>query len=207
MADEQNTGTAKLLYQGHGSVRIITPENKVVYIDPFAGSGYDMAADLILITHSHQDHTAIDRISTKNSGCHVITYKEALVNGEHKIFDLGYVKIEAVEAGNNPGHNINECVGYVLTLTNGKTVYVSGDTSRTKQMSKLAERKLDYAFFCCDGKYNMDTTEAAECAELVGAKHSIPYHMSPGENFNRKRAEMFHVKNRLVIADGEEITL
>ncbi len=199
MTDEQSAGTAKLLYQGHGSLRIVTPENKVVYIDPFAGSGYDMPADSILITHSHHDHTALDRISQKNSDCRVITYKEALLNGEYKTFELGYVKVEAVEAGNNPGHDINECVGYVLTLTNGKTVYVSGDTSRTAQMSRLAELKLDYAFFCCDGRYNMDMSEAAECANLVGAKYSIPYHMSPGENFNRRRAEMFHAKNRLII--------
>jgi len=49
--------------------------------------------------------------------------------------------------------------------------------------------------------------EAIECAKLVNAKHSIPYHMSPGENFNRERAELFDVENRLIIADGEEITL
>ena len=40
-------GTAsghRLLYQGHGSLRIVTKEGKVIYIDPFAGEGYDAAA-------------------------------------------------------------------------------------------------------------------------------------------------------------------
>ena len=32
---------AKLLYQGHGSYRITTGEGKVIYVDPFAGEGYD----------------------------------------------------------------------------------------------------------------------------------------------------------------------
>ena len=36
-----------LLYQGHGSLRITTADNKVIYIDPYAGDGYDLPADLI----------------------------------------------------------------------------------------------------------------------------------------------------------------
>ena len=38
---------ARLLYQGQGSIRIVTPEGKVIYIDPYAGTGYDLPADLI----------------------------------------------------------------------------------------------------------------------------------------------------------------
>ena len=198
---------ATLLYQGHGSLRITTPEGKVIYIDPYAGTGYDVPADLILITHPHRDHTAIDLIEKQNPDCQTITHEEALVDGDHKTFALDYATVEAVEAGNNPNHDINVCVGYILTLSNGKTVYVSGDTSKTDQMGTLAGRNLDYAFFCCDGRFNMDMDEAAECAALVGAKHSIPYHMAPGENFNEERAELFDAENRLIIADGEEITL
>ncbi len=80
-------------------------------------------------------------------------------------------------------------------------------TSKTPQMSRLSERKLDYAFFCCDGIYNMDIDEASECASLVGARHSIPYHMAPGRLFDRSRAEKFNSPGRLIIADGEEIIL
>ena len=32
----------RLLYQGHGSLRIVTAEGKVIYIDPCAGEGYDL---------------------------------------------------------------------------------------------------------------------------------------------------------------------
>lgn len=200
-------GEDKLLYQGHGSVRIRTAEGKVIYIDPYAGEGYDLAADLILITHGHGDHTAVDLITNRNEDCQIITYQEALVDGEHKTFDLGYVTVEAVEAGNNRNHDIKVCVGYILTLPSGITVYLSGDTSTTEQMSTFAERKLDYAFFSCDGRYNMNTEEASKCAETVGAVHSVPYHMAPGGLFDRAIAETFVVEGRLIVEAGEEIVL
>ena len=95
----------------------------------------------------------------------------------------------------------------MITLSGDITVYASGDTSTTEQMAELAGRDLDYAFFCCDGVYNMDMDEAIACAQTVGAKHSTPYHMAPGKLFDRKRAEMFDVPNRLIIAAGEEIVL
>ena len=62
----EGTGAGMLLYQGHGSLRIITGEGKVIYIDPYAGEGYDLPADLILITHAHQDHTAVKLIKNRN---------------------------------------------------------------------------------------------------------------------------------------------
>ena len=61
-----------LLYQGHGSLRIITEDNKVIYIDPYAGEGYDLPADLILVSHGHPDHNAVDLIASRSDDCQVI---------------------------------------------------------------------------------------------------------------------------------------
>lgn len=208
--EEEMDKSATVLYQGHASMRITTYDGKVIYIDPFMGTGYDKAADLILITHSHYDHTATDLIESKNDGCQTITWKEALKDGEHQSFDFGFVQVEAVEAGYNKNHNVNECVGYILTFENGVTLYVSGDTSTTQQMADLAERQLDYAFFCCDGVYNMDINEASECAYLVNAKHNIPYHMIPANNsngFDRDVAESFDAPGKIILAPGDELVL
>lgn len=74
----------------------------------------------------------------------------------------------------------------------------------------MNEMEIDYAFFCCDGVYNMGLEEAAECADLVGAKHNIPYHMTTnitGRQFDRELAEQFDVENRLIVEDGEEIKI
>ena len=206
MAENSFSGH-RLLYQGHGSLRIVTSEGKVIYVDPYAGEGYDLPADLILVSHAHPDHTAVNLIGNRNEGCQVIYYKDALVNGEYKTYDLGYATVEAVQAGNNPNHNIKECVGWLITLSDDVSIYATGDTSTTDQMAELADRDIHYAFFVCDGRYNMDMDEAIACAKLVNARHSIPYHMAPGALFDRNRAELFEVPNRLIVPAGEEIVL
>lgn len=210
-SEEESMSTpATLLYQGHASVRIQTPEGKTIYVDPFFGTGYDVPADLILMTHGHYDHTQTDLITSKADDCRNISWKEALESGVYQSFDLGYVKVEAVEAGFNKNHNEKECVGYILTFSNGATVYLSGDTSTAPGMSALADRHLDYAFICCDGVYNMDVTEAAECARVIGAKHTIPYHMVPSDNpngFDRSVAESFEAAGRIILSPGEELVL
>lgn len=206
---EQKVELATLLYQGQASIRIVTAEGKVIYIDPYAGSGYDLPADLILVTHEHFDHNDLDKIETRNPDCVVITHNEAIQNGEHQTFDFGYVNIDAVEAGYNEDHDASECVGYVLTFSNGKSVYVSGDTSTTPQMSEMSEMQIDYAFYCCDGVFNMGLEEAARCAETVGTKHNIPYHMTgrTPKTYDREIAEQFQSPNRLIIDQGEEIKI
>ncbi len=198
---------SKLLYQGHGSLRIVTTEGKVIYVDPYAGEGYDLSADLILVSHGHSDHTAVDRIQNRADDCRIIQYTDALVKGEYKTYDLGYATVEAVQAGNNKNHDINVCVGWLITLSDGITIYATGDTSATDQMAELAGRNIDYAFFCCDGIYNMDLEEASACAMLVNARHSIPYHMAPGQLFDEQRAEQFDSPGKMIIAAGEEIVL
>ncbi len=205
----ENIKRAELTYFGHASMKLTTPEGKIIYIDPFFDGDYSAAADLILETHSHYDHSQLDMIKNRTDDCLVITEKEALAGGKHNSFEHCDVKITAVEAGNNKNHSITNCVGFILEFSDGVKLYVSGDTSKTDQMSELASEKLDYAFFCCDGVYNMGMSEAIDCAKLVAAAHSIPYHMIPADNtgFDRSVAESFDVPGRIIIAPGEVLEL
>ena len=60
------------------------------------------------------------------------------------------------------------------------------------------------------GIYNMDTAEASECAALVKAKHSIPYHMTAADSgvfFDRAVAEQFEADGRIILEEGEELEL
>ncbi|MDR2750807.1 MAG: MBL fold metallo-hydrolase [Clostridiales bacterium] len=194
----------KLYYQGHGSYRITSDDGCVIYVDPYAGDGYDLPADIILVTHQHQDHNKID-LCVQKPGCRVITNVEALAGGKHNSFNEDGIAIEAVEA-KNLAHSPKKCVGYILSLDSVK-VYCSGDTSRTKQMNEFAERKLDYAILCGDGMFNMGLAEAAECASVIGAKHNILVHVKPGALFDRSKAEKWNAPNKLIVEPKTEIQL
>jgi L-ascorbate metabolism protein UlaG (beta-lactamase superfamily) len=194
----------KLLYQGHGSYRITAADGRVIYIDPYAGEGYDKSADILLVTHQHDDHNKTALV-TQKPACKVITNVEALAGGKHNTFEVGGIVIEAVEAS-NANHDPAQCVGLILTV-DGIKIYIAADTSKTKSMESFAARKLDYALLPIDGYYNMDAKDAAECARLIGARVNIPVHMKPGELFDRERAEAFDAPGRRIVAAGEEIEL
>src|SRR5574344_237406 len=98
---------AELLYQGHGSYRFITNEGQVIYVDPFAGEGYSLPADLVLITHEHYDHNHLELIILKPKAA-VIRSHQALEHGVHQSFDLDGIKITSTPA-ENKNHSPNEC--------------------------------------------------------------------------------------------------
>ena len=194
----------KFLYQGHGSYRLIGDDERIIYVDPCVGDGYDLPADIILVTHQHSDHNRIQRCAQKK-GCRIITNYEALAGGKHNSFDIDGIKIQAVMAKSKM-HSPKKCVGYIIEL-DGVKLYASGDTSRTMQMETFAALKLDYAIFPGAGLLSMGLKEAAECAEMIGAKHNIIIHLQPGALFSRKKAEKWSAPNKLIIEPGEEISL
>ncbi|MBR3161601.1 MAG: MBL fold metallo-hydrolase [Bacilli bacterium] len=204
----KNTGENRLYYLGHASLRITTREGKVIYVDPYMGDNYDIAADLVLVTHDHYDHNEVSKIKNKNSDYRLITNKEGLVDGEYKSFDLGYAKIDVVEAGYNRYHNEKECVGYVITLSDDTKIYIAGDTAITPMMDRLGTYNIDYAFIPCDGKYTMSVEDAIKASQKIKAKHNIPYHMvSDGRGYDDEVASKFKMDNFIIVKQKEEIIL
>ena len=205
---------AKMLYQGHGSYRFTLDDGTIVYVDPFAGEGYDRPADLILVTHEHFDHNQVDKMPHA-SGCTIVRAADVHPSpDEYLTLESHGVRITAVQAYNK-NHPVDKCVGMLLEL-DGVTFYASGDTSMTDDMrsGKLAEAAVDYAVFPGDGFYNMDVAEASECAKLVAARHSIPVHLVPMDNpsdpsqlFSRERAEAFKAPGRIIVTLGETLDL
>ena len=66
---------AKLLFQGHGSFRITADDGRVIYVDPYVGEGYDLPADVILVSHQHSDHNQVE-LCVQKQDCIIITNAE-----------------------------------------------------------------------------------------------------------------------------------
>lgn len=171
---------------------------KHIYIDPVAGfADYsnEPKADLILITHSHEDHldpktiAALSKPGTQVIGNResvgMLGFGDAMVNGEGRI--APYLAIEAVPAYNTtldrqgfhtPGGRDN---GYVLTFgdqgegaAQGLRVYAAGDSEDTPEM--LALRGIDVAFLHVNQPYTMTEEQAARAVKALKPKIFYPIH-------------------------------
>lgn len=190
------------LYQGHGSFRLESEAGAVVYIDPFAGEGYDLPADLVLVSHEHGDHNQVGLVQLKPDG-KVLRAADFLRDGGYGSVQVKDVLVRSC-AAYNKNHSKSACVGFLFSA-GGKKLYLACDTSETEEMKALADEQLDYAFLPIDGIYNMDAKEAAHCAKIIGAKQSVPVHMKPGALFSQEMAESFEADNRLILQPGQTI--
>lgn len=194
----------KILFQGRASLRIVTDAGTVAYVDPYMGEGYDLPADIILVTHQHGDHNQID-LPNKKGDCLIYQNFDALKDGKYMTLNYKDLQIEAVPAYNK-NHNKEECVGYLIT-TDNKTLYIAGDTSKIPEMKDLSSKNIDYAFLPADGYFNMDAEEAAECAKIIACKYSIPIHTSPDQLYSKSNAEKFNAENRILMDINQEIEI
>lgn len=197
-------GETTLTFIGRASVKLVTKEGKVIYIDPYYPLGdYSEPADYILITHEHSDHND-PSICTQNEGCEIIKWSDALVDGEYKSYDFGNIKVETVPSGGNINHSVTNCVGYIVTV-DGVSVYHAGDTSMSDGLKTLIGKHIDYAMYPVDGEYNMGPEEASEVANMIGATNNIPIHGN--YRLFAKQCEEFSADGKLVLTDGETIVL
>ena len=184
---------------GHASVKIKTSLGSVVYIDPYHPGNYGEAADLLLISHGHSDHSKAGLVTGKE-GCLTLRVEDTInKDGSYNTFEHLDIRVEPFPAYNK-NHKISQTNGFLITF-DGITVYFASDTGRIPEMETLAERRIHYALFPIDGQYNMGAAEAMDCAAVIGAEHNIPMHF-----FSADPAQ-FTPENLLFIPYGETVTL
>ncbi len=72
--------------------------------------------------------------------------------------------------GGNPG-------GFLISVTNGPVIYVTGDTDEFSDMALIPKlHKVDVMLCCIGDHYTMGPTRAADAVKLVGPKIVIPEH-------------------------------
>lgn len=186
-----SAGDLQITCIGHGTL-MFSFGGKMIHIDPWARlADYSSLpkADIILVTHEHQDHLDVGAIKTlRKDGTQVIVNGASsskvpgsmvMTNGETKT--VQGLKIEAVPAynlvhGRGPGqpfHPRGVGNGYVLTFGE-KRIYVAGDTENSPEMKKQPD--IYCAFLPMNLPYTMTPEMVADAAKAMKPKILYPYH-------------------------------
>ena len=174
--------TPEIVWYGHDSFRL-TDGAVQIYIDPWHMPATAPKADIICITHEHQDHFSMPDIAALStpetkvvvspSVARVFPGTDVLAPGQST--DIGQIHIEAVPAYNpNKKFHPNDGtrVGYIVTV-GGQRVYHSGDTDVIPDMVSF---RPDIALLPVSGTYVMTAEEAVEAVSMIKPKRVIPMH-------------------------------
>lgn len=183
-------------------------EATTVYIDPWGLQGDLPEADLILVTHVHEDHfvpSDIKKVQGRRTTLVAPADVAKELSGNVKTakpgdrIEAAGIKLEAV-----PAYNIvegrrdfhpkkNNWVGYLIQL-GGRTYYHAGDTDNLPELQRL---RTNVAFVPIGGTYTMDIGEAATLVKAMKPEMAVPMHYGffpgvgrapDGERFKREAA-------------------
>jgi L-ascorbate metabolism protein UlaG (beta-lactamase superfamily) len=219
-----------ITWLGWDSFKVKTA-GKTIYFDPVIGN-FDETADLVIISHSHSDHSDLTVISKiRKPSTVVLTSKQnqeavkgiGLAAGES--YSVGEITVTACDAYNlvrmrEPGvpfHPKGFGIGYIVE-SEGKRIYFLGDTELIPEMKEI--EAIDLMLVPISGHYVMDIDEAVKTVQLIRPKQVIPMHYGildiPGKKplhielkvdpleFAKKLKGIAEVK---VLKHGESITV
>lgn len=169
----------------------------VVYIDPWGTETDAVPADLILITHAHEDHLQPDEIERlRKDGTKLVAPHDVAAGFSGDVtpvapgesHELAGVTFTTVPAYNTAEERLdfhpkaNRWVGYVLEL-GGSVYYHAGDTDHAPELDDV---KTDVAFLPIGGYYTMEADEAGDLARSIAPEIAVPMHFgfvvgSPGD--------------------------
>lgn len=188
----------KITFYGHAALGIAVGGKNII-VDPFISANpkaahidiHTLAADYILVTHAHLDHTLDVEAIASRTGAVIVTnadmaahYAErgfkshGMNHGGSWKFDFGTVKfVNAIHSssfadgkyGGNPG-------GFIIESEH-KNIYIAGDTALTMDMKLIPMRtKLDLAILPIGSNFTMDVDDAIIASDFVECDKILGYH-------------------------------
>jgi L-ascorbate metabolism protein UlaG (beta-lactamase superfamily) len=179
-------------------IRFRTKKGIVVFVDPLVSPSKEsvlksgmIKPDLILITHSHNDHFSISKIreylklnpNVQIAGPEDVAQKlvekgisvtEVKPGESYNLAGISFRTVPAYFQNKDYGHpKENGWVGYLLKM-DGANYYVTGDTEPLPEMKGLKVDVLLPLLWGCGG--NLD--QALKMAELTQPRMVVPVHHS-----------------------------
>lgn len=194
----------QVTWLGHSTFKLVTPERKVVVVDPWVMNNpacpetlktFDQL-DAMLLTHGHFDHIG-DAVQLGKAYtpaivgiyelCHWLERKGVPSvhpmnkGGSQRVVDLHVTMTHADHScGILDGDTIlygGEAVGYVIEFSSGLRLYHAGDTNLFGDMKLIGELyRPDVAMLPIGDLFTMSPREASYACQFLGVEKVIPMH-------------------------------
>ncbi len=187
---------------GHSAVKLISPEGKIIYIDPFLKDNPSTPdelkevseADYVLLTHGHDDHVGDTLEIAKNTGATVVGIlelinllkKDGLAEDQAIGFNKGGTvhfdefSVTMVSANHSSSYNgqyAGDPAGLVLSFEDDLCIYHMGDTNIFTDLELYGELYEPHVVLAPIGDhFTMGPEEAAYAVEMIDPDLAIPVH-------------------------------
>jgi L-ascorbate metabolism protein UlaG (beta-lactamase superfamily) len=204
-----------ITWLGHAAFIITTPGGKRIVTDPWLEGNPSCpadrkridAADLILLTHGHSDHSGDVVNVARATNAPVVAIFELSTwlgrKGLQNVIGMGIggtISVAGLEVSMVPAIHSSSIeedgrtvylglpTGFVVRVENGLAFYFAGDTALFGDMRLIGEmHKPEIAFLPIGDHYTMGPDAAARACALLGVRQVVPMHygtfpvLTPGE--------------------------
>jgi len=225
---------ATLTWLGHAAFALEVAGLHVL-VDPFLSDNPQasvrpdaLPADFILVSHGHGDHVGDALAIAKRTGATLISNAEIAgwfakkgvrthaqhLGGGHQ-HPFGYLKLTLALHGSGlpDGTYGGNPAGFLLTLPEGKRIYLAGDTGLFGDMALIGDEGIEVAALPIGDNFTMGPDDALRAVRLLRPARVIPMHYNtwgliaqdPNAWAVRVRAETSTTP--FVLKPGESLTI
>lgn len=199
-----NLNGTSIVWLGHATVLITTPQGTNILIDPFIEhnpkypKGFQLPEkiDLLLLTHAHSDHIADALPVSQKHGPAAFGMVELMgwlqskgmknatgmnLGGAHRHADVVFTMTRAFHSSSitDGDHTLygGSPAGFVIAIDNGPILYHAGDTDVFSDMQLIRDlHHPDLAMLPIGDHYTMGPKGGAMAAKFLGVSTVLPIH-------------------------------